>query len=76
MKGKTYSVISDYFISIESIAIIALCCLMAVLTAKHASGATENAKSSTTALPAESSKIPSIDKNISPLLQTASFGLG
>lgn len=76
MKGKTYSVISDYFLSIESIAIIALGCLMAVLTAEHASGATENARNSTSALPAESSEIPPIDKNISPLLQTASFGLG
>lgn len=76
MKGKAYNDISGCLLSIESIAIIAIGCLMALLTAEHASGATKNAMKSASALPVESSEIPSIDQNTPPLLQTASFGLG
>ncbi|MCB2217375.1 hypothetical protein [Desulfofustis glycolicus] len=73
---KTYSYISEYILSIESIAIIALGCLMVMLTAEHASGATENAMKRTSVLPVDSSEIPPIDQNTPLLLQTASFGLG
>ena len=76
MKGKAYRGISGYLLSIESISIIAIGCLMTILTAEHASGATENAMKSASTSTLESSEIPSIDKNTPSVVQTASFGLG
>ncbi len=76
MKGKAYRGISGYLLSIESISIIVIGCLMSILIAQHASGTTENTMKSASTLTIESSEIPSIDKNSPPTIQTASFGLG